>query len=164
MTIKHDNITIKHHFNQTVLDKRVADQQRYFRTHQNFQFTNAAECLNDYADKITQGYTLSQADIQDYPAFVGHGNGLGSITYTLRLPQAVIDENMARIAAETEALYRQHLAVEHERFLDAMVARELQKEADAERQRLAIIEAKAEAKRGQRVAALKAEMLEAFPA
>ena len=186
MTIKHNSLTINYKFNQAELDARlfsaemdfehrtIGSQDYHPETNMPYYVTEGARVvvyndspsagLEDFHQKRIAGYTLV-----GYPDFTEGGfDGFSvikpSIRFEMRKPDALIAEELRPIFARIEAEYRAELAAKYEDFIEALTERELRKEEQVELDRLAAITAKAEVKRGQRIQALKKELVAEFPA
>ncbi|MDL2185604.1 hypothetical protein P5706_15575 [Pseudomonas sp. ChxA] len=176
---KHDNLTINYKFNQAELDARVFHAEVEYEAHiqgsQRYDYeagkevvvtdaakvrvfeNSLAEALYAFAANHAAGYTLINT-VHDFPiAITGHGTQ-PTVAMTMRKPQEVIDARLAEIAKEIEAAYRAELEAKHAVFIEALAEREVAREEQKEREALEAIQAEKAVVRGQRVAALKAEL------
>ncbi|MDT3231245.1 hypothetical protein [Pseudomonas sp. rhizo25] len=186
MTSKHNNsLTIDYKFNQAELDSRVfqaeVDYEAHIQGSRRYDheaakevvvtdsakiriFENSlADALQVFADRRDEGYTLITS-AHDFPTVITGYGTQPTIAMTMRKPQHIIDARLAEIKSEIEVVYRAELAAKYEAFIEALAEREVAREEQKEIDRLAAITAKAEVKRGQRIQALKKELVEEFPA
>ena len=180
MTSKHENLTINYKFSQPVLDsllfsaemdyehRTVGSRDFHHETGKPYYVTegarvlvyhdNIAQGMEEFHQKRLEGYTL--ANIPDFTAggFDGFSVIRPSIRFEMRKPDALIAEELKPIFARIEAEYRAELEAKHAAFIEALAEREIAREDQKEIDRLAAIEAEKVVVRGQRVAALKAEL------
>ena len=180
MTSKHNNsLTIDYKFNQAELDSRVFQAEVEYEAHIQGSrrydheaskevvvvdsakvriFENSlADALQVFADRRDEGYTLITS-AHDFPTVITGYGTQPTIAMTMRKPQHVIDARLAEIKTEIEAVYRVELATKYEVFIAALAEREVAREEQKALEALAAIEAEKTTARGQRVAAIKAEL------
>lgn len=179
MTNKHDNLTINYKFSQAELDARVFEAEVNYEAHiqgsRRYDYENGkeilvvdsakvrvfenslADALQVFADKRDEGYTLINT-VHDFPSVITGYGTQPTIAMTMRKPQNIIDARLAEIKSEVEIEYRAELEVKHAAFIEALAEREVAREEQKALEALAAIEAEKTTARGQRVAAIKAEL------
>ncbi|WLH59637.1 hypothetical protein [Pseudomonas sp. FP2294] len=174
-TNKHDNLTINYKFNQADLDAKLAPAIKAYSFHYDgkgglpgaiakFEAPTLNAAVKLYANKRIAGYQEYEVETLFINAHNLETASQGWTDIFLLKPQVEIDADLKIIADRVTAEYKAGLEVKYEAFLEALAERELRKEEQVELDRIAGIAAKAAVKRGQRVAALKKELAEEFPA